>query len=254
MTPKVEAIRKINVGFRSNGDLTRDVLEESLMLTSDQNISDLDYTVLFRVKDAGQFLFNLRNPEETVKVISESVLREVVGKTRLEDLLTVSRQSVERESRTLLQDLLDEYEAGILIQSIQLQDVNPPKEVIDAFDDVQKARQDKEKTVNQAEAYSNTIVPEARGKAEKILQEAEGYKNKLIKQAEGEASRFTQVLKTYQSAEETTRKRIYLETMRDVLSNSTKVMIDNDSGNGVVPYLPLNELTKNKNNGSVNEN
>ena len=118
----------------------------------------------------------------------------------------------------------------------------------------QKARQDKEKTVNQAEAYSNTIVPEARGKAEKILQEAEGYKNKLIKQAEGEASRFTQVLKTYQSAEETTRKRIYLETMRDVLSNSTKVMIDNDSGNGVVPYLPLNELTKNKNNGSLNEN
>ena len=224
------------------------------MLTSDQNISDLDYTVLFRVKDAGQFLFNLRDPEETVKVISESVLREVVGKTRLEDLLTVSRQSVERESRTILQDLLDEYEAGILIQSIQLQDVNPPKEVIDAFDDVQKARQDKEKTVNQAEAYSNTIVPEARGKAEKILQEAEGYKNKLIKQAEGEASRFTQVLKTYQSAEETTRKWIYLETMRDVLSNSTKVMIDNDSGNGVVPYLPLNELTKNKNNGSVNEN
>jgi membrane protease subunit HflK len=254
LTPKVEAIRKINVGFRSNGDLTRDVLEESLMLTSDQNISDLDYTVLFRVKDAGQFLFNLRDPEETVKVISESVLREVVGKTRLEDLLTVSRQSVERESRTILQDLLDEYEAGILIQSIQLQDVNPPKEVIDAFDDVQKARQDKEKTVNQAEAYSNTIVPEARGKAEKILQEAEGYKNKLIKQAEGEASRFTQVLKAYQSAEETTRKRIYLETMRDVLSNSTKVMIDNDSGNGVVPYLPLNELTKNKNNGSVNEN
>ena len=224
------------------------------MLTSDQNISDLDYTVLFRVKDAGQFLFNLRDPEETVKVISESVLREVVGKTRLEDLLTVSRQSVERESRTLLQDLLDEYEAGILIQSIQLQDVNPPKEVIDAFDDVQKARQDKEKTVNQAEAYSNTIVPEARGKAEKILQEAEGYKNKLIKQAEGEASRFLQVLETYQSAKSTTKKRIYLETMRDVLKNSNKVMIDKDSGNGVVPYLPLNELTKNKNSESQNEN
>ena len=196
----------------------------------------------------------MRDPEETVKVISESVLREVVGKTRLEDLLTVSRQSVERESRTLLQDLLDEYEAGILIQSIQLQDVNPPKEVIDAFDDVQKARQDKEKTVNQAEAYSNTIVPEARGKAEKILQEAEGYKNKLIKQAEGEASRFLQVLETYQSAKSTTKKRIYLETMRDVLKNSNKVMIDKDSGNGVVPYLPLNELTKNKNSESQNEN
>jgi membrane protease subunit HflK len=254
VTPKVEPIRKINVGFRSNGDLTRDVLEESLMLTSDQNISDLDYTVLFRVKDAGQFLFNLRNPEETVKVISESVLREVVGKTRLEDLLTVSRQSVERESRTLLQNLLDDYEAGILIQSIQLQDVNPPVEVIDAFDDVQKARQDKEKTVNQAEAYSNTIVPEARGKAEKILQEAEGYKNKLIKQAEGEASRFLQVLETYQSAQATTKKRIYLETMRDVLSNSNKIMIDKDSGNGVVPYLPLNELIKNKKSGSQNEN
>ena len=159
LTPKVEAIRKINVGFRSNGSSSRDVLEESMMLTSDQNISDLDYTVLYRIKDAGQFLFNLRDPEETVKVISESVIREVVGQTRLEDLLTVSRQKVERDSRSLLQELLDEYEVGILIQSIQLQDVNPPSQVIDAFDDVQKARQDKERTVNQAEAYSNRIVP-----------------------------------------------------------------------------------------------
>ena len=250
LTPKVEAIRKINVGFRSNGTSKRDVLEESMMLTSDQNISDLDYTVLYRVKDAGQFLFNLRDPEETVKVISESVIREVVGMTRLEDLLTVSRQSVERDSRSLLQELLDEYEVGILIQSIQLQDVNPPSQVIDAFDDVQKARQDKERTVNQAEAYRNTIVPEARGEAEKILQEAEGYKNKLTKQAEGEASRFTQVLNTYQQAKNTTKKRIYLETLRDVLSNSSKIMIDQNSGNGVVPYLPLNELNKNNQSGA----
>ena len=250
LTPKVEAIRKINVGFRSNGNTTRDVLEESMMLTSDQNISDLDYTVLYRIKDAGQFLFNLRDPEETVKVISESVLREVVGQTNLEDLLTVSRQSVERDSRALLQELLDEYEVGILIQSIQLQDVNPPREVIDAFDDVQKARQDKERTVNQAEAYSNRIVPEARGEAEKILQEAEGYKNKLIKQAEGEASRFIQVLNTYEQAKGTTKKRIYLETLRDVLSGSNKIMIDQNSGNGIVPYLPLNELNKNKQSGN----
>ncbi len=250
LTPKVEAIRKINVGFRSNGNTTRDVLEESMMLTSDQNISDLDYTVLYRIKDAGQFLFNLRDPEETVKVISESVLREVVGQTNLEDLLTVSRQSVERDSRALLQELLDEYEVGILIQSIQLQDVNPPREVIDAFDDVQKARQDKERTVNQAEAYSNRIVPEARGEAEKILQEAEGYKNKLIKQAEGEASRFLQVLNTYEQAKGTTKKRIYLETLRDVLSGSNKIMIDQNSGNGIVPYLPLNELNKNKQSGN----
>jgi len=255
LTPKVEAIRKINVGFRSNeSSNSRDVLEESMMLTSDQNISDLDYTVLYRIKDAGQFLFNLRDPEETVKVISESVLREVVGQTKLEDLLTVSRQSVERNSRTLLQELLDEYEVGILIQSIQLQDVNPPKEVIDAFDDVQKARQDKERTVNQAEAYSNRIVPEARGEAEKILQEAEGYKNKLIKQAEGEASRFLQVLDTYEQSKDTTKKRIYLETLRDVLSGSSKIMIDQKSGNGVVPYLPLNELNKNKQSGVNNEN
>jgi len=255
LTPKVEAIRKINVGFRSNeSSNSRDVLEESMMLTSDQNISDLDYTVLYRIKDAGQFLFNLRDPEETVKVISESVLREVVGQTKLEDLLTVSRQSVERNSRTLLQELLDEYEVGILIQSIQLQDVNPPKEVIDAFDDVQKARQDKERTVNQAEAYSNRIVPEARGEAEKILQEAEGYKNKLIKQAEGEASRFLQVLDTYEQSKDTTKKRIYLETLRDVLSGSSKIMIDQNSGNGVVPYLPLNELNKNKQSGVNNEN
>ena len=177
MTPKVEAIRKINVGYRSASELgfssggsERNVLEESLMLTGDQNISDVHFTVLYKIKNAGDFLFKLRNPETTVKDMSESVMREVVGQRDLQFLLTGGRQEVEQVVRNNLQDILDEYESGILIQSIQLQSVNPPALVIDAFDEVQRARQDKERLVNEANSYLNKIVPNARGDAAKLVQ------------------------------------------------------------------------------------
>ena len=255
MTPKVENIRKINVGYRSASDLgfstssnsERNVLEESLMLTGDQNIVDVHFTVLYKIKDAGKFLFKLRNPETTVKDMSESVMREVVGQRELEFLLTGGRQEVEQVVRSDLQDILDEYESGVLVQSIQLQSVNPPALVIDAFDEVQRARQDKEKLVNEANSYLNKIVPNARGDAAKLVQEATAYKEQVIKQAEGVAQNFIDVYNSYKDTKYVTRQRIYLETLTEVLEGPNKIILDSTGeGQGVVPYLPLNELNKNK--------
>ena len=255
MTPKVENVRKINVGYRSASELgfstgsnaERNVLEESLMLTGDQNIVDVHFTVLYKIKDAGNFLFKLRNPETTVKDMSESVMREVVGQRELEFLLTGGRQEVEQVVRNNLQDILDEYESGILVQSIQLQSVNPPALVIDAFDEVQRARQDKEKLVNEANSYLNKIVPNARGDAAKLVQEATAYKEQVIKQAEGVAQNFIDVYNSYKDTKYVTRQRIYLETLTEVLEGPNKIILDSTGeGQGVVPYLPLNELNKNK--------
>ena len=254
LTPKVESIRKINVGYRSASELgfssnsnDRNVLEESLMLTGDQNIVDVNFTVLYKIKDAGNFLFKLRNPETTVKDMSESVMREVVGQRDLEFLLTGGRQEVEQVVRADLQDILDEYESGILVQSIQLQSVNPPALVIDAFDEVQRARQDKEKLVNEANSYLNKIVPNARGDAAKLVQEATAYKEQVIKQAEGVAQNFIDVYNSYKDAKYVTRQRIYLETLTEVLEGPNKIILDSTGeGQSVVPYLPLNELNKNK--------
>jgi membrane protease subunit HflK len=255
MTPKVENVRKINVGYRSASDLgfstgsntERNVLEESLMLTGDQNIVDVHFTVLYKIKDAGNFLFKLRNPETTVKDMSESVMREVVGQRELEFLLTGGRQEVEQVVRSDLQDILDVYESGILVQSIQLQSVNPPALVIDAFDEVQRARQDKEKLVNEANSYLNKIVPNARGDAAKLVQEAAAYKEQVIKQAEGVAQNFIDVYDSYKNTKYVTRQRIYLETLTEVLEGPNKIILDSTGeGQGVVPYLPLNELNKNK--------
>ena len=256
MTPKVESIRKINVGYRSASELgfssnssDRNVLEESLMLTGDQNIVDVNFTVLYKIKDAGKFLFKLRNPETTVKDMSESVMREIVGQRDLEFLLTGGRQEVEQVVRSDLQDILDEYESGILVQSIQLQSVNPPALVIDAFDEVQRARQDKEKLVNEANSYMNKIVPNARGDAAKLVQEATAYKEQVIKQAEGVAQNFIDVYNSYKTTKYVTRQRIYLETLTEVLEGPNKIILDSTGeGQGVVPYLPINELIKNKGN------
>ncbi len=255
ITPKVEVIRKINVGYRtatdlgfaSNSNAERKVSEESLMLTGDQNIADVNFTVLYKIKDAGLFLFELRNPESTVKDMSESVMREVVGQRDLQFLLTEGRQEVEQVVRIALQDILDFYESGVLIQSIQLQSVDPPDQVIDAFDEVQRARQDKEKLVNEANSYLNKIVPNARGEAAKLVQEATAYKEQVVKQAEGVAQNFIDVYNSYIEAPEVTKRRILLETLGEVLEGPNKIILDGtDSGSGVVPYLPLNELKKNK--------
>ncbi len=247
----VDRTNTINVGFRGAGDVgrgtgSRDVAQESLMLTGDQNIIDIDFVIQWRIKNAADFLFKIRNPEATIKIAAESAMREIIGKTSLEEALTIKRQQVQDQTLVLLQEILDSYGAGVAIAKIQLQKVDPPQEVIDAFNDVQRAKQDQERKVNEAVAYQNDIVPRARGQAQQMIQDAEGYKQQMINEAEGEAQRFLSVYNAYKENKDVTRRRIYLERMQDVLSNTDKIIIDqgSDGGQGVVPYLPLPELKK----------
>jgi modulator of FtsH protease HflK len=252
LTPKVTVVNRVNIGFRDVGDVggrasTTDMLRESLMLTGDQNIADVEFTVQWRVANAGEYLFNIKDPDGTVKVAAESAMREVVGQTKLDDLITTARERVQSSTQTLLQRILDEYGAGINIERVQLQRAEAPKEVIDAFNDVQRARQDKERAQNEAQAYENNIVPVARGEAASVIQQATAYKERVVKEAQGEASRFNAIYESYQVAPEVTRRRLYIETLRDVLAKANKVIIDeNGGGQGVVPYLPLNELNKSR--------
>ena len=249
--PNVEVTNQITVGYRGTGDVnrgsaSRDIPQESLMLTGDQNIIDIDFVVQWRIKDAPDYLFHIRDPEQTVKVAAESAMREIVGTTSLQDALTVGRQAVENETRDVLQRVLDEYGAGIFIADLKLQQSDPPKEVIDAFNDVQRARQDRERSQNEAIAYRNDIVPRAKGEAERQIQRANAYKERLIKEAEGEARRFISVYETYRVAKDITAQRIYLESLQEVLKGTDKVLIDEKGGGagGVVPYLPLPEIRK----------
>ena len=251
ITPKVERINRVDIGFRSaagstRGSLaaTRDVPRESLMLTADQNIADVDFTVLWRISDAGRYLFSIRDQEDTVKTVAESAIREVIGQSRFEDLLTVGRTRVEQETRVLLQQILDGYRAGILIQNVQLLEVAPPQPVIDAFNEVQRAQQDKDRLENQAEAYRNRIVPTARGEAAAVVEQAEAYKARITKEADGVAKQFISVYESYKGAKDVTRRRMYLETLQEVLGRANKVILDSEEGGsqGVVPFLALNEL------------
>ena len=247
-TPAVERINAIDIGFRSLGvdrarGQRRNVPEESLMVTGDQNIIDIEFTVQWKIADAGRFLFEIRNPEGTVKIVAESAMREIIGRTDIQPALTDARQEIEIKARKLLQDILDEYQAGIEITQVQLQDVKPPGPVIDSFDNVQRARQDRERLRNEADAYRNDVLPRARGEAQRMIQEARGYRERLENEAEGEAQRFLQVFQAYKQNPEVTKRRMYLETMQEVLSDTDKVIMDSGV-KGVVPYLPLDELRR----------
>ncbi|HYH18123.1 MAG TPA: FtsH protease activity modulator HflK, partial [Azospirillum sp.] len=222
----------------------RDVQDESLMLTGDENIIDIDFTVFWRIKDAGQFLFMIRDPEGTVKVAAESAMREVIGRTELQPALTEARQQTEQATQRLLQTMLDEYKAGIEVMQVQLQKADPPAPVIDAFNDVQRARADRERLRNEAEAYRNDIIPRARGESERLIQEASAYREQIVSLAQGDADRFRKVYEAYAQAKDVTAKRMYLETMEEILRGSNKVIIDGNAqgAQGVVPYLPLNQL------------
>ena len=246
-TPNVERTNTINIGFRGGETVrsigVRDVPQESLMLTGDQNIIDIDFVVQWRIKNAADYLFQIRDPEATVKIAAESAVREVVGQTPLEEAIAKRRAEVEIKTRELLQQILDSYGAGVFIADVKLQKVDAPSEVIDAFNDVQRAKQDQERSINEAQAYLNDIVPKAKGQAEKMTQEASAYKEKVMKEADGEAKRFLSVYETYKGAKDVTTRRLFLERMQEVLKNSEKVIIDK-AGTGVVPYLPLPELRK----------
>lgn len=246
----VERTNQITVGYRSPSDTGRTgrkikVPEESLMLTGDQNIIDVEFVVQWRIKDAADYRFNIREPESTVKIAAESAIREVMGQTPLEGALTNQRPEVEAKTRDLLQGILDSYASGILIVAVKQQEVNAPAAVIDAFDEVQRARQDQERLINEARLYRNDIVPRARGEAERVIQQATAYKDKVVRDAEGEAQRFVSVYDAYSKGPEVTARRLYLERMQEILGDTQKVIIDQGgAGSGVVPYLPLPEIQK----------
>ncbi len=249
LTPKVTKVNRVDVGFRPASDTGRssgvgNVPEESLMLTGDENIVDINYSVFWVIKDAGKFLFNIQSPVETVKATSETAMREVIAKNNIQTILTEGRSNIEVEVQEITQQILDEYNSGIQITQVQTQQADPPAQVIDAFRDVQAARADRERAKNEAEAYANDVIPRARGEAEQILQQAEAYKKEVVAKAEGEASRFLAIYNEYKNAKQVTQERMYLETMEKVLADIDKVIIDKESGSGVVPYLPLPELKK----------
>jgi membrane protease subunit HflK len=255
--PKALRVSTINIGMSlvedpaRRGRTTRDVPEESLMLTGDENIVDVDFTVLWRIKPdgVGDYLFNIQNPEGTVKAVAESAMREVVGRANIQPILTGARTTTEASVQDLMQKTLDSYGSGILVQQVQMQKVDPPAQVIDAFRDVQAARADLERLQNVAQAYANQVVPDARGRAAQILQVAEGYQQQAIAEAKGQSARFLKVYDEYKKAPDVTRQRIYLETMERILGSAEKLIYDGggsssgQSGQGVVPFLPLSELS-----------
>ena len=247
LLPKVTRANRTEIGMRTAqgaGLSARDVPEESLMLTGDENIVDIDFVVVWKINNAPDYLFKIQNPEGTVKDVAESAMREIVGQSDIEPILTAARAETEGKVQKLIQRTLDGYEAGIEITQVQLQKVDPPDQVIDAFRDVQAARADEERLQNEAQAYANRVVPEARGESERILQNAQGYRDRVIAEAKGEAERFEKVLQEYEKAPDVTRQRIFIDTMKEVFSKTDKIIIDKDGGGGVVPYLPLSELQK----------
>jgi membrane protease subunit HflK len=246
-TPKVTRENQLNVGYRlGSADGSRDVPEESLMLTGDENIIDINFTVFWVIKDAAQFLFNVQNPDGqldgTIKAVAESAMREVVGKNQIEPILTADREPIQDEVRGLMQRILDSYGAGVTVTRVQMQKADPPAQVLEAYRDVQAARTDQDRMRNEAEAYANKIVPEARGQAARVIQQAEGYKQQVTAEAQGEAARFISVYDEYKKAPDVTRRRIYLDTMRDILAGTNKVILDGKNSSSVLPYLPLPEL------------
>ena len=252
LTPKVTKVNRMDVGFRSGSDSgfssagVADVPEESLMLTGDENIVNIDFSVFWVIKDAGNFLFKIQDPQGTVKAAAETAMREVIARSDIQSILTEGRSRIEIETQEIIQDILDEYNSGIEITQVQTQKADPPDQVIDAFRDVQAARADMERSKNEAEAYANDVIPRARGEAARILQAAEAYKKKVVARAEGEASRFLAIYTEYAKAKEVTQERMYLETMEKVLASIDKIIIEKNAGSGVVPYLPLPELGKKK--------
>ncbi|HEY1505389.1 MAG TPA: FtsH protease activity modulator HflK [Stellaceae bacterium] len=242
LTPTVTRVNRIEVGYRTNQAVgrTTEVPEESLMLTGDENIVDINFTVFWLVKDAENYVFNIRNPELTVKAAAESAMREVMGHTEIASAFAEGRGKIETDTQALAQGILDYYGAGIEITQVQLQKVDPPGPVIDAFRDVQSAKIDQQRAVNEAEAYRNDVVPRAHGDAARIDQEAQAYKAQVVLQAQGDAARFQSVYQSYTASQSVTARRLYIETMESILKNTNKVVIDRAaSGSGVLPYLPL---------------
>lgn len=246
----VKQIRNQEIGFRSTGGTPAGIDRESLMLTEDENIIDIKFSIQYRVNDARNYLFNVLDPDLTLRQATESAVREVVGRSAMDFVITEGRDVVASETSTLIQEILNRYEAGLQITSVNMQDAQPPAQVQDAFFDAVKAREDQERIINQANAYKADIVPKARGEANAMLERAEAYRQRVIAQAEGETDRFLNVLDEYKKAPEVTRERLYLETVEQVMANSSKVLVDIQGGNNIM-FLPLDKLLSGNAGGSV---
>jgi membrane protease subunit HflK len=253
LTPQVTKIQRIEVGFRGSagmvaatGNQVRLVPEESLMLTGDENIVDVQFIVQYLIENAQDYLFNVANQEKTVKDAAEAAMREVIGYNKIDAALTDDKLTIQNDTRDLLQKTLDSYQSGIRVVAVQLQDVHPPKQVIDAFKDVASAKEDKSRFINEAEAYENDLIPRTRGEAAAIINQAQAYKESKILQAKGDSDRFLFVLEEYRKAKDITRKRLYLETMEEILSRPEveKIIISSESMERVLPYLPLQRSGK----------
>ena len=237
-----EQTEDIGVGGQRGGDA-------GLMLTGDENIVDIDFQVVWNISDPSKFLFNLRDPRMTIRAVSESAMREIIAQSELAPILNRDRGAIAGRLRDLIQSTLDSYDSGMNVVRVNFDKADPPAQVIDAFREVQAAEQERERLTNQADAYANRVLAGARGEAAQVLEESEGYRARVVNEAEGEASRFSAVLEEYAKAPEVTRKRLYLETMEEVLGRVDKIILDEQSGRqGVVPYLPLNELQRNRSN------
>ena len=248
-----EAVRKMNIGFIERfgrgGSQAQDIPEESLMLTSDRNIVDVDLAIQWSIKSAEDFVFNIKDQEATIKKVVESAIREKVGQTNMFPIITTERSAVAQKTKEIIQKNLDEYNSGVLINQVLIQRAEVHPDVQQAFQDVQSAKQDAEDVQNRARAYREDILPKARGQAIQLIQNAEAYKQSTVARSTGDAERFNSIYESYLKGQDVTKKRIYLETMEDVLGNAQKIIIDNKGGkSGVVPYLPLNELQSKKKN------
>jgi len=233
-------VRTVEVGYRDN--VKNKVLKESLMLTDDENIIDIQFAVQYFLKDPGDYLFNNRKPDENVRQAAETAIREVVGRSKMDFVLYEGREQVAAETTRLMQDILDKYKSGIIVSKLTMQNAQPPEQVQAAFDDAVKAGQDRERQKNEGQAYANDVVPKAKGAAARLMEEALAYKQSVIANAEGDASRFRQILAEYEKAPQVTRERMYIDMMQQILTSSTKIMIDQKSSNGSLLYLPLDKL------------
>lgn len=238
-TVNVSQIRTVEVGYR--GNIKNKQPKESLMLTEDENIIDIQFAVQYRLKSAADWVFNNRNQEEMVKQVAETAMREIVGKNKMDFVLYEGREKVAFDTSELMQKILDSYNSGAQISTVTMQGVQPPEQVQAAFDDAVRAGQDRERQKNEGQAYANEVIPKARGAAARLMQESEAYRSRVTASADGNASRFKQVLVEYQKAPAVTRDRLYLETMQQIFANTTKVMVDTKSGNNLI-YLPLDKL------------
>ena len=245
LKPKVKKLLRREVGFRTDPRGRHQMLpREALMLTGDENIVAVEFNVQYRIKAARDYLFNIMGVEATIQKSAEASMREVIGKTRIDEVLTTGKAQIQEDTHLLLQTILDDFGAGVSIQAVQLQDVNPPEAVAAAFKDVASAKEDREKLINQAQSYRNDIIPKAKGEAAQQINQAKGYAQSRVTRAEGEANRFLKTLKEYNQAKEVISKRIYIETMESIMPDVEKIIIDGKIADRMLPYLPLDRLSK----------